>query len=65
MLGYVTVGTRDLLRAVKFYDAIAKEMDTPRMMEFETFVAWGTMADQRASPLRCPTTRTRRPSATA
>jgi catechol 2,3-dioxygenase-like lactoylglutathione lyase family enzyme len=41
MLGYVTIGTRDLPRAVKFYDAIAKEMDTPRMMEFETFVAWG------------------------
>ena len=40
MLGYVTIGTRDLPRAVKFYDAIAKEMDTPRMMEFETFIAW-------------------------
>jgi predicted lactoylglutathione lyase len=41
MIGYVTLGTRDLPRAVKFYDAIAKEMDTPRFMEFETFVAWG------------------------
>lgn len=40
MLGYVTIGTRDLPRAVKFYDAIAKEMDTPRFMEFETFIAW-------------------------
>ncbi len=40
MLGYVTVGTRDFPRAVKFYDAIAKEMETPRMMEFETFIAW-------------------------
>jgi catechol 2,3-dioxygenase-like lactoylglutathione lyase family enzyme len=40
MIGYVTLGTRDLPRAVKFYDAIAKEMDTPRFMEFETFVAW-------------------------
>ncbi len=40
MLGYVTIGTRDLPRAVKFYDAIAKEMDTPRLMEFETFIAW-------------------------
>ena len=43
MIGYVTIGTRDFKRAVTFYDAIAKEMDTPRMMEFETFVAWGTM----------------------
>ena len=40
MLGYVTIGTRDLPRAVAFYDEIAKAMDTPRMMEFETFVAW-------------------------
>ena len=40
MLGYVTIGTRDLPRAVKFYDAITKEMDTPRLMEFETFIAW-------------------------
>jgi len=40
MLGYVTIGTRDLPRAVKFYEAIAKEMETPRFMEFETFIAW-------------------------
>jgi predicted lactoylglutathione lyase len=42
MIGYVTVGTNDLPRAAKFYDAIAAEMNTPRMMEFETFIAWGT-----------------------
>ena len=42
MIGYVTVGTNDLPRAAKFYDAIAAEMATPRMMEFETFIAWGT-----------------------
>jgi catechol 2,3-dioxygenase-like lactoylglutathione lyase family enzyme len=41
MIGYVTVGTNDLPRAAKFYDAIAAEMDTPRMMDFETFIAWG------------------------
>jgi catechol 2,3-dioxygenase-like lactoylglutathione lyase family enzyme len=40
MLGYVTIGTRDLPRAVQFYEAIAKEMETPRLMEFETFIAW-------------------------
>lgn len=42
MIGYVTVGTNDLPRAAKFYDAIAKELGTSRMMEFETFIAWGT-----------------------
>ncbi|WP_088306923.1 VOC family protein [Novosphingobium sp. B 225] len=42
MIGYVTVGTNDLPRAAKFYDALAAEMGTGRMMEFETFIAWGT-----------------------
>ena len=41
MIGYVTLGTSDLARGAKFYDAIAAEMDTGRMMEFETFIAWG------------------------
>jgi predicted lactoylglutathione lyase len=41
MIGYVTLGTNDLARAAKFYDAIAKEMDVGRMMETATFIAWG------------------------
>ena len=41
MIGYVTLGASDLARGAKFYDAIAAEMDTGRMMEFETFIAWG------------------------
>ncbi len=43
MLGYVTVGTNDLKRAATFYDAIAKEMGVGRMMDFDTFIAWGKM----------------------
>lgn len=42
MIGYVTVGTNDLPRAARFYDALAAEMGTGRMMEFDTFIAWGT-----------------------
>ncbi len=42
MIGYVTVGTNDLQRAGKFYDAIAAEMGVGRMMDYETFIAWGT-----------------------
>ena len=42
MIGYVTVGTNDLERAAKFYDAIAAELGTARMMEFDGFIAWGT-----------------------
>jgi catechol 2,3-dioxygenase-like lactoylglutathione lyase family enzyme len=42
LIGYVTLGTRDLPRAARFYDAIAAEMGTGRMMEFGEFIAWGT-----------------------
>jgi catechol 2,3-dioxygenase-like lactoylglutathione lyase family enzyme len=41
MIGYVTLGTTDLARAAIFYDAIAAEMGAQRMMEFETYIAWG------------------------
>ncbi|MEP2990052.1 MAG: VOC family protein [Parasphingorhabdus sp.] len=41
MIGYVTLGTNDLERAAKFYDAIAKEMGVGRMMDFDQFIAWG------------------------
>jgi catechol 2,3-dioxygenase-like lactoylglutathione lyase family enzyme len=42
MIGYVTLGTHDLNRAAAFYDAIAKELGTGRMMENDKFIAWGT-----------------------
>ena len=41
MIGYVTLGTNDLARAAKFYDAIAKELGVGRFMEMENFIAWG------------------------
>jgi predicted lactoylglutathione lyase len=41
MVGYITLGTRDLARGAKFYDAIAKELGVGRMMETERFIAWG------------------------
>lgn len=41
MIGYVTLGTKDLAKAAEFYDAIAAELDTPRMMDFDGFIAWG------------------------
>ena len=41
MIGYVTLGTNNLERAAKFYDAIAAEMGVGRMMDMETFIAWG------------------------
>lgn len=41
MIGYVTLGTNDLKKNAAFYDALAKEMGYGRMMEFDTFIAWG------------------------
>lgn len=42
MIGYVTLGTNDLQTNAAFYDAIAAEMGVGRMMDFDTFIAWGT-----------------------
>lgn len=43
MIGYVTLGTNDLPRAAAFYDALATHFGVGRMMEFDSFIAWGTM----------------------
>jgi len=42
MIGYVTLGTNDLARAAAFYDKIAAVLGVSRMMENESFIAWGT-----------------------
>ena len=42
MIGYVTLGTNDVARAAKFYDALAAELGVGRMMESDAFIAWGT-----------------------
>ena len=43
MIGYATLGTNDLPRAADFYDKIAAHFRVGRMMEFDTFIAWGEM----------------------
>lgn len=45
MIGYVTLGTNDLPRAAAFYDALLAEIGAKRVMEFDTFIAWGTSMD--------------------
>jgi predicted lactoylglutathione lyase len=42
MIGYVTLGTNDLARAARFYDALLAEIGAGRFMEDERFIAWGT-----------------------
>lgn len=41
MIGYVTLGTNDLVRAGAFYDRIAGELRATRYMEGKNFIAWG------------------------
>ena len=41
MIGYVTLGTRDLARAAAFYDLLAKELGVSRMMDTDKSIAWG------------------------
>ena len=42
MIGYVTLGTNDMEKAAAFYDALLGELGAGRLMEAETFIAWGT-----------------------
>jgi predicted lactoylglutathione lyase len=40
MIGYVTLGTNDIARGAKFYDALLGTIGAKRFMESETFIAW-------------------------
>jgi catechol 2,3-dioxygenase-like lactoylglutathione lyase family enzyme len=46
MIGYVTVGTRDLERAAGFYDALLAELGAGRFMAGERFIAWAVSPTQ-------------------
>jgi catechol 2,3-dioxygenase-like lactoylglutathione lyase family enzyme len=54
MIGYVCLGTNDLPRAAKFYDALLAEIGAKRIMDFETFIAWGTGRDRPGLALTRP-----------
>ena len=40
MIGYVTLGTNDLGRAARFYDALLARLGASRFMESDRFIAW-------------------------
>jgi predicted lactoylglutathione lyase len=46
MVGYVTLGTNDFARAMKFYDDLLGSVGGQRFFDMETFVAWGKAPDQ-------------------
>ncbi|PCJ14841.1 MAG: glyoxalase [Gammaproteobacteria bacterium] len=54
MIGYVTLGTNDLQRGVKFYDELLSEIGAKRFMEGENFIAWAVEPDQPSIALTQP-----------
>jgi catechol 2,3-dioxygenase-like lactoylglutathione lyase family enzyme len=42
MIGYVTLGTNDFPRAVKFYDELLGKLGAKRVFSTDRAVAWGT-----------------------
>lgn len=42
MIGYVTLGTNDIARAARFYDALLGSIGAKRVLESDSFIAWGT-----------------------
>jgi predicted lactoylglutathione lyase len=54
MIGYVTLGTNDLPRAAKFYDALLGEIGGKRFMEMDQFIAWSAGQDKPGIGLTKP-----------
>ena len=54
MVGYVTLGTNDLERAKRFYDALLAPLGAKRLMEFGAFVMWGTSMESCGLALTTP-----------
>ncbi|MDO6447299.1 VOC family protein [Colwellia sp. 1_MG-2023] len=54
MIGYVTLGTNNLKKAVDFYDNLLATIGAGRFMETEQFVAWATAPDQPGISVTLP-----------
>ena len=55
MIGYVTLGTKNLDKAVEFYDALLATIGATRFMqEDDYFVAWATSREQPSLAVSVP-----------
>ncbi len=45
MIGYVTLGTNDLKRAISFYDGLLEVLGGKRFMEGEAYMSWAISPD--------------------
>jgi len=53
MIAYITLGTNDIVRAGEFYDALLAPLGAKRVLEMDSFIAWG---NNPKSPSLCVTT---------
>ena len=54
MIGYTSVGTNDLEKAVAFYDELLAELGAGRFMQSDRFIAWAVAPDQPAFSVCLP-----------
>ena len=54
MIAYVTIGTNDLPRAMKFYDELLAPLGIARIMDFGRGYAWGSAMDKPALAIMIP-----------
>lgn len=54
MIGYVSVGTNDIKRAAAYYDKLMAELGARRIMDFGTFIVWGSGEGKPAFALAEP-----------
>ena len=54
MIGYTTVGTNDLPRAVAFYDALFADVGIKQLMKNQRGVAWGVSMDKPSFAVMTP-----------
>ncbi|MGH8122730.1 MAG: hypothetical protein ACREPT_08135, partial [Rudaea sp.] len=54
MIGYVTLGTKDLPRAAAFYDALLGTIGAKRWMDNDKFIAWNVAPGQPSLSVTLP-----------
>lgn len=54
MIGYTTVGTNDLPKAVAFYDELFSSIGVGRFFEMDTFVSWAPSMEQAGFSVTLP-----------
>ncbi|WP_437834283.1 VOC family protein [Sorangium sp. So ce1153] len=54
MIGYVTLGTSDMERAARFYDALLGELGAKRLMAFEKMILWAVSPNKPALAVVLP-----------